>query len=145
MNKSIIGLVLILVSGLASAACPDISGKWGYQATQALGGNQFAAIGRGTFRDNGTWTMKLLGALENEPGELVFRGDYSIDSKCIIAATYEIDGIDEGEGSTGDMVSIISDEDKMYMTLSGGAIFLNANVVAKRLSEDAPVVWILSE
>ena len=43
MNKSIIGLVLILVSGLASAACPDISGKWGYQATEVLGGNQFAA------------------------------------------------------------------------------------------------------
>ncbi len=69
MNKSIIGLVLILASGLASAACPDISGKWGYQATEVLGGNQFAAIGRGTFRDNGTWTMRLFGALEaRQPG-----------------------------------------------------------------------------
>ena len=145
MNKSIIGLVLILVSGLASAACPDISGKWGYQAAQALGGNQFAAIGRGTFRDNGTWTMKLLGALEGEDGELTLRGDYSIDSKCIIDATYELDDSDEGEGNaTGDMVSIIIDEDKIYMTLTGEP-FLNANVVAKRLSEAAPVVWILSE
>ena len=146
MNKSIIGLVLILASGLASAACPDISGKWGYQATEVLGGNQFAAIGRGTFRDNGTWTMKLLGALEGQPGELVLRGDYSIDSKCIIKATYAIDDSDEGEGPlTGDMVSIIIDEDKVYMTLSGEPLF-NVNIVAKRLSEDdAPVVWILSE
>jgi hypothetical protein len=137
MNKSIIGLVLILVSGLASGACPDISGKWGYQATEVLGGNQFAAIGRGTFRDNGTWTMKLLGALEGEPGEIVFRGDYSIDSKCIIEATYAIDDSDEGEGPLiGAMASIIINEDKMYMVISGEPFF-NANVVAKRLFESS--------
>ena len=138
MNKSIIGLVLILVSGLASGACPDIEGKWGYQATEVLEGGQFAAVGRGTFRDNGTWTMKLLGALEGDSGVLVLRGDYSIDSKCIIAATYAIDDTDEGEGPLiGDMVSIIISEDKMYMVIVGEP-FLNANVVAKRLSEASP-------
>mgnify|MGYP003684558035 CR=1 FL=1 len=145
MNKSIIGLVLILVSGLASASCPDILGKWGYQATQVTDGIQFAAVGRGTFRDNGTWTMRLLGGIEYDAGELVLRGDYSIDSKCIVEASYAIDDSDEGEGPlTGGMVSIIIDEDKMYMTLTGEP-FLNANVVAKKLSEAAPVVWILSE
>jgi probable HAF family extracellular repeat protein len=122
-----------LAAGAAPAKCPDIKGKWGYQATEVLSGNQFSAVGRGTFRGNGTWTMKLLGALEGEPGELVLRGDYSIDSKCIIEATYAIDDSDEGEGpATGNMASIIINEDKMYMMLAGQPFF-NANVIAKRL------------
>jgi len=145
MNKSIIGLVLILVSVIALASCLDRLGKWGYHATQVTDGIQFAAVGRGTFRDNGTWTMRLLGGIEYDAGELVLRGDYSIDSKCIVEASYAVDDSDEGEGPlTGDMVSIIIDEDKMFMMLAGQP-FLNANVVAKKLSEDAPVVWILSE
>ncbi len=138
MNKSIIGLVLILVSGLASGACPDIAGKWGYQATEVLGGAQFAAVGRGTFRNNGTWTMKLLGGLEGEWDQIVLRGDYDVDSKCIVQMDYAIDDSDTGDGpDIGILASIIINEDKMYMIIVGEPFF-NANLVAKRLSVDAP-------
>ncbi len=47
------------MSGLALADCPDIGGKWGVQLSESLGGEQVAGVGRGTFRDNGTWVLKI--------------------------------------------------------------------------------------
>lgn len=137
MKKPIIGLVLFLMSGLALADCPDISGKWGVQVSESLSGEQFAGVGRGTFRDNGTWVLKIYGSYFGMEEVFFIRGDYAVDSKCIVDASFTIDDTDDGEGSevTGEMASIIIDEDNMFMVLVGDSSgFLNSNVIAERLS-----------
>ncbi len=135
MNKPIIGLVLFLMSGLALADCPDISGKWGVQMGESLGGEQIAGIGRGTFRNNGTFVLKFYAAYEGMPEIFIIRGDYDVDSKCLVDATYTIDGI-KGD-YIGRMTSIIIDEDNMYMAIIDDIGWFNSNVIAERLSEAA--------
>lgn len=135
MNKPIIGLLLLLMSGLASAACPDIQGTWGYQLSQTVAGEENVGIGRGKFRSNGTWNAELyLAALGwGETGTI--RGEYTSAGGCIIEGYYEVDDSDDGKGSNvqGDMASIIINEDKMYMILVDSDGFFNAKVVAERL------------
>ena len=137
MKKPIIGLVLFLMSGLALADCPDISGKWGFQLGESTGGEQVAGVGRGTFRDNGTWVLKIYASYFGMEELFFIRGDYAVDSKCIVEGSFTVDDSDDGEGSavTGEMASIIIDEDNMFMVLVGDSSgFLNSNVIAERLS-----------
>ena len=140
MNKPIIGLVLFLMSGLALADCPDIGGKWGFQLSESLGGEQVAGVGRGTFRDNGTWVLKIYASFEGFQEVIFIRGDYAVDSKCIVEASFTVDDSDDGKGSEiiGEMASIIIDEDNMFMLLVDEEGFFNANVIAERLSEAQP-------
>jgi hypothetical protein len=139
MKKPIIGLVLFLMSGLALADCPDISGKWGVQVSESLGGEQIAGVGRGTFRDDGTWVLKFYVSFEADQDLVFIRGDYAVDSKCIVDASFTIDDTDDGEGSEiiGSMASIIIDEDNMFMVIVDGDGFFNSNVIAERLSQAA--------
>jgi hypothetical protein len=140
MKKPIIGLVLFLMSGLALADCPDIGGKWGVQLSESLDGEQVAGVGRGTFRDNGTWVLKFYVSFEADQDLVFIRGDYAVDSKCIVEASYTVDDSDDGKGSeiTGEMASIIIDEDNMFMVLVDEELLFNANVIAERLSEAEP-------
>ena len=140
MKKPIIGLVLFLMSGLALADCPDIGGKWGVQLSESLDGEQVAGVGRGTFRDNGTWVLKIYVSYFGDQNIVFIRGDYAVDSKCIVEASYTVDDSDDGKGSeiTGEMASIIIDEDNMFMVLVDEELLFNANVIAERLSEAEP-------
>ena len=135
MNKPIIGLVLLLMSGLASAACPDIVGNWGYQLSQTAGGDEFIGIGRGKFRSNGTWNAELYIAGLGEGNVVNIRGQYINVGGCLIEGYYEIDDFSELEGSNieGGMASIIISADKMYMLLVDQTGFFNSKVVAERL------------
>jgi len=140
MKKPIIGLVLFLMSGLALADCPDISGKWGVQISESIGGEQLAGVGRGTFRDNGTWVLKFYASFEGNQEVIFFRGDYAVDSKCIVDGFFTVDDSDDGEGSEiiGEMASIIIDEDNMFMVVVDEVGFINSNVIAERLSQAEP-------